>query len=92
MTTNSGAVDGALAASIDDQLPGAVLPEVPRRFAIFTYDADDEPELYLWGLQIAERAFAFSPNGGTTHRSGTAERMERVLNLAMDADLVWLDT
>jgi hypothetical protein len=91
MTTNSGAVDGALSASVDDQLPGARLPEVPRRFAIFTYGADEEPELYLWGIQTAERAVAFSPCGGASHRSGSAESIERLLNIAMDADLVWLD-
>lgn len=90
MTTHS-AVDRVLAASIDEQLPGATLPEVPRRFAIFTYDAEEEPELYLWGIQTADRALAFSPTGASTHRSATAARIEGLVNLARDANLVWLD-
>lgn len=92
MTTHTNACDGALAAVVDDQLPGAELPDVPRRFAIFTYDADDEPELYLWGLQTAEHAIGCHRSGASTHRADTTERIRHTIDRAMDATLVWLDS
>ncbi|GAA4201274.1 hypothetical protein [Actinocatenispora rupis] len=91
MSTQSGAVDGALAARIEDELPGATLPETPRRFAIFRFDADDEPVLHLWGLQTEKRAVAFHPGGSSTHRADSAEHIAGLIDLAMDNALVWLD-
>lgn len=100
MTTNSGAPSGArsdlpngaaqdLAARLNAQLPGVRLPEVPRRFAIFRSD-DDDPELYLWGLQTADRAVAFDSGGGV-RRSPSAERIADRVDMVVDAYLVWLD-
>lgn len=96
MTTHTGGADAAHAdaapaAFVDDQLPGAELPEVPRRFAIFTYDADDEPELYLWGIQTARRALAFHHTGTSIHRATTADAIRDRVDLIMDTSLVWLD-
>jgi hypothetical protein len=93
MTTDTGAPGGAqsnIPFGLAERFPGLRLPEVPRRFAIFCGDGDDEPELYVWGLQTADRAVAFNAGGGM-HRSVSAERIANLVDLVATAYLVWLD-
>lgn len=86
MTDTSAA---ALAARVEEQLPGFRLPEVPRRFVLCAYGPDDVPLVLYWGLAVTGTALGF--RDASTHVSASAERMAATLSRAYDVELVWLD-
>lgn len=91
MTDTTVGTDDEMKARIEKQLPGLVLTEMPRRFAICGYDEDDEPVVEYWGIQLSGRAVAVRPTLTETWRGSSAEGMCHTMSLALDVDLVWLD-
>jgi hypothetical protein len=62
------------------------------RFMVISISADfsDAQELG-WGLALPDHVFTYLPAISFTGRFSSAARLLRVLNVAMDVRLIWLD-
>lgn|GEM_PF-4658667 len=92
MTTTADPFDrrlDALATSLAADRGGDA--ELVRRFVIVRRGADDEPAVYLVGMQTAGHAVACTERGRRLHRAARAEGILSHVGSAEEAHLIWLD-